>query len=418
MENQLLSVTEAKKRLLSYFSLVDPEDVDLARSQGKILARPVVAPFDMPSFANSSMDGFAVNTADIQSASKDNPAVLDVEGDIPAGLFPTKGLTPGRCMRIMTGAPMPSGANAVVPLEAVEYQPNGPGDPHQGFIRMFSPVADGDYVRPVGMDFHQGDMLIPKGVRLRPQEIGLLAMVGIQRVRVYRPLKIALFSTGSELTPLGEPLQPGKIYDANSFSLGTLISQYGADLIHLGIVRDSVKDVKDYLDEAVKLRVDLIVSSAGVSVGEFDFVREVLEEEGELAFWRVNMRPGKPLAFGIYHHIPLVGLPGNPVSAFVGFEVFVRPVILFMSGEKYIDRERYRVRLEEPVSSDGRESYLRARVSLKDGRYYARLTGHQGSGNLFALAQSNAFLIVPSEVKSLPIGAEVDAWLYGPADFN
>ena len=414
MNHELLSVAEAKEYLLSQFTAVEPVHVDLVRAAGMVLAQPITAPFDVPSFANSSMDGYAVISGDSQSASPANPVVLKVVGDIPAGTFPTISLSSGCCLRIMTGAPLPKGANAVVPLEAVEDLSGIPGNPTQGFIRITAPVMEGDFVRGVGIDFPKNEIILPKGVRLRPQDIGLLAMVGIPQVPVFRPPKIALFSTGSELTPLGEPLQPGRIFDANNYSLGALVTKYGAELYHLGIAKDSFEDVKFCLDRAVSLKVDLIVSSAAVSVGVFDYVREVMERDGELSFWRVNMRPGKPLAFGKYHQIPLVGLPGNPVSAFVGFEVFVRLAILKMSGEENIERTRHRVLLEEPVSSDGRESYLRAKVWLQDGRYHASLASHQGSGNLYSLVQSNAFLIVPSEVKSLPIGAEVDAWLFEP----
>jgi len=412
VNNGLLSVTEAKAMLLSQFSLVESSEVELPEARGRILARSVAAPFDFPYFANSSMDGFAVISSDTQIASQDNPVELMVVGDIPAGTFPANKLETGCCMRIMTGAPLPKGADAVIPLEAIDNSNTQPDSPLQKQIYVKTPALPGEYSRAKGSDFHKGEIILRQGNQLRPQEIGLLAMLGLSRVSVYRRPRIALFSTGSELTPLGEILNPGKIFDANTYSLGALIAQYGGDLFPLGIAKDTVIDVETRLDEAVELMADLIITSAGVSVGAFDYVRDVVKKKGSLLFWRVNMRPGKPLAFGTYRGIPLVGLPGNPVSAFVGFEVFVRPALLKMSGASDIERTRYKVRLQEPITSDGRESYLRGIVWVQDGLFMARLANHQGSGNLFSLVQANALLIVPSEVKSLPIGAEVDAWFF------
>jgi molybdopterin molybdotransferase len=223
-----------------------------------------------------------------------------------------------------------------------------------------------------------------------------------------------VFSTGDELLPVGLPLGPGKIYDSNTHTLVSLVEQYGGQPANLGIVRDREEAVRESLERAARERVDLIVSSAGVSVGAFDFVRTVVESEGRLNFWKVNMRPGKPLVFGDYRGIPFFGLPGNPVSAFVGFEVFVRPALMKMSGLVDWSRPAQPVELEEAVESDGRESYLRGVVALRDGRWLAHLTGHQGSGNLRSLVQANALLLIPSGVKSLPAGARVNAWLLDP----
>jgi molybdopterin molybdotransferase len=236
-------------------------------------------------------------------------------------------------------------------------------------------------------------------------------MLGEAEVRVHRTPRVAVFSTGDELLPAGLPLSPGKIYDSNTYTLVSLVERYGGRPVNLGIVPDREEAVRESLDRAAREQVDLIVSSAGVSVGAFDFVRTVVEGEGHLSFWRVNMRPGKPLVFGDYRSIPFFGLPGNPVSAFVGFEVFVRPALMKMSGLGDWSRPAQPVELEEAVESDGRESYLRGVVSHHDGRWVAHLTGHQGSGNLRSLVQANALLLIPSGVKSLPVGARVNAWL-------
>jgi molybdopterin molybdotransferase len=220
-----------------------------------------------------------------------------------------------------------------------------------------------------------------------------------------------MLSTGDELLPIEKPLSPGKIHDSNAYTLAASIERDGGEALYLGIARDQEGAVRDIIELAVENKADLILSSAGVSVGAFDFVRQVVEKHGRMEFWRVNMRPGKPLAFGSYRGIPFIGLPGNPVSAFVGYEVFVRPAIRKLGGLSSIPRPSVRVRLGDPVESDGRESYLRAIVRFHDGHYSARLTGHQGSGNLLSLVQANALLIIPSGVKSLPAKAEVDAWL-------
>jgi molybdopterin molybdotransferase len=220
-----------------------------------------------------------------------------------------------------------------------------------------------------------------------------------------------LFSSGDELLSPDALLEEGKIRDSNSFTLAALVEGAGAEVIRLGVAKDNPDSVQALLEKAIDFNVDLILSSAGVSVGAFDFVKQVIESNGSLDFWRVNMRPGKPLAFGEYKGISFLGLPGNPVSAFVGFEVFVRPALGKMSGRSNGNWPTVRVRCAEQIDSDGRESYLRAQVQTEDGAFVARLTGHQGSGNLHSLVQANALLIIPAGVKCVPAGHEVDAWL-------
>ena len=278
-------------------------------------------------------------------------------------------------------------------------------------VQVYRSVQMGDYVRPQGKDACAQDLLIPIGTRLRPQEVGLLAMLGKPNLKVYRRPRLAILPTGDELTQVGEPLAPGKIYESNTYAISAQVEQAGGIAISLGLIADRYDAVKAALDRASQAEVDLILSSAGVSVGAYDFVRAALEEGGDLSFWRVNMRPGKPFAFGHYRGIPFIGLPGNPASAFVGFEIFVRPAILKKAGQTDWSRPMIPVVLLEKIESDGRESYLRAVVTFRDGRAYARLTGNQDSGNLRSLIQANALLIIPNEVKCLPIGAEVQAWL-------
>jgi molybdopterin molybdotransferase len=278
-------------------------------------------------------------------------------------------------------------------------------------IKVNRAVDSGDYIRLQGEDVKQNEVVLHSNSPLKPQELGILAMLGKSQVSVYRSPKISILSTGDELIPVGEPLKSGQIHDSNAYTLSALITRDYGNPEYLGIVPDNEDSVRKFLETAVANSADLILSSAGVSVGVFDYVRTVVENDGELTFWRVNMRPGKPVAFGSFQGVPFIGLPGNPVSAFVGYEVFVRPAILKFSGITEVPRYRIRARLMDGIKSDGRESYLRGILKYDNNEWLAQLTGHQGSGNLLSLVQANALLIIPPGVKSLAPGAEVDAWL-------
>jgi molybdopterin molybdotransferase len=407
----LLSVDQARERILSHFQPVTTETLPLAGCSNRVLAQDIAATSDLPPFNNSSMDGFAVRGADVVDAATDSPRNLRVVADIPAGSYPTISLGPGEAARIMTGAPVPEGADAVIPVEDTNFDNRDAGTPAPDEVQIFKSARSGANVRPRGMDLRAGEIVLNKGRVLKPQDLGLLAMLGFANVPVYRKPRIALFSSGDELLPVEAPLEEGKIRDSNSYTLAALIEEIGAEVIRLGVAKDNPDSVKTLLEKAVELNVDLILSSAGVSVGAFDFVKQVIESDGKMDFWRVNMRPGKPLAFGQYKQIPFIGLPGNPVSSFVGFEVFVRPTLQRLRGSLAVNRPTLRVKCEEQIDSDGRESYLRAQVREEEGNFIARLTGHQGSGNLHSLVQANALLIIPAGVKCVPAGQEVNAWL-------
>jgi molybdopterin molybdotransferase len=331
--------------------------------------------------------------------------------DIPAGEMLQQALESGQAARIMTGAPVPPGADAVVRIEDTDFQYRGAGVEAPEMVQVYQPVSPGENVRPAGQDVRKGEQVMSANRRLRPQDAGFLSMLGVSQVPVRRKPLVAVFSTGDELLPVEAELTPGKIHDANTYTLIGLVEQSGAEPDNLGIIRDDPKAVRSALETAFRNRADLILSSAGVSVGALDFVRSVVEQNGSLSFWRVNMRPGKPIAFGQYREIPFIGLPGNPVSAFVGFEIFVRPALNKMLGLDTSPRFFRQAELADPVESDGRESYLRGIVSLQDGRLVARLTGHQGSGNLHSLVQANALLFIPSGVKYLPSGGQVRVML-------
>ncbi len=410
----LLSVQSAQERILAHFGPVGTESIPLHRCNGRVLAQDIAAS-DLPPFDNSSVDGFAVMAAEVSGASPEQPRSLDVVVDIPAGSNPTVRLEAGQAARIMTGAPVPDGADSVIMVEDTDFDSRAAGAPLPPSVKAFKAVQPGENVRKRGMDVHAGESVMRPGRLLRAQDVGMLAMLGIATVTVFRRPRVALLSSGNELTTVDQPLEPGRIRDTNSYTLAALIDGAGCEVISLGIAPDQREAIKILFDQAIERRADVIVSSAGVSVGALDFVREIVESDGKLDFWRVNMRPGKPLAFGEYRGLPFVGLPGNPVSAFVGFEVFIRPALAKLAGHAREDpsgqRQKIRVRLADAIESDGRESYLRAVVEEQDGLWSARLTGHQGSGNLLSLVQANALLIIPAGVKSLAIGSQADAWL-------
>ena len=406
----MLSITEARERILSHFQTTAEENIPLIECAGRILATDISAAHDLPLFDNSSMDGFAIRAVDSSNAAASR-LTLSVVTDIPAGSAPTVTLAQGQAARIMTGAQLPKGADAVIPVEDTDFNSRDAGTAAPQTVSFSRIVSVGENVRPRGMDLHAGEVVLRKGRKLKPQDLGLLAMLGIGHVQVYKKPLIALLSSGDELLEVDVPLTEGKIHDSNSYALAALIQNAEADVLRLGVAKDTRTSVEGLLQKAVNAHVDLIISSAGVSVGAFDFVKEVIESNGKLDFWRVNMRPGKPLAFGEYRGIPFIGLPGNPVSAFVGFEVFARPAIERLSGQLDGIRFTVKVRCEEQIESDGRESYLRAKIRIDSGVYIAVLTGHQGSGNLLSLVQADALLIIPAGVKCVPVGQEVEAIL-------
>jgi len=409
----LIKVNEALQQLLSAFHPLESETIPLSEAAGRVLYEGIRSRIDLPLFTNSSMDGFAVRASDVSNASQENPIKLTVIEDIPAGRTPTMSLNENETSRIMTGAPVPEGADAVIPVEDTDqYDPKSRSTfdlPQK--IKVFRSIKPGDYVRQKGEDVRQHDVVLEANIPLKPQELGIMAMLGIAEVPVFRKPKIAILSTGDELVPVDEPLDPGQIHDSNAYTLSALIKRDFGIPEYLGIVPDDENSVREFLETAAANRADLILTSAGVSVGVFDYVRTVVESDGELSFWRVNMRPGKPVAFGNFQDVPFIGLPGNPVSAFVGYEVFVRPAILKLSGLSEVPRYKVKARLEDGITSDGRESYLRGILRYQYGEWVARLTGHQGSGNLLSLVHANALLIIPAGVKSLTAGSELDAWL-------
>ena len=403
----MLSVNEARERILSHFQTTATETIPLIATANRVLAVDISSSIDFPLFDNSSMDGFAIRAED-SSASL---TTLRVVADIPAGTSPKVILKSGEAARITTGAQIPQGANAVIPVEDTNFNHHEVGSAIPETISFEKKINAGENIRPKGTDILSGQVVLQKGRLLKPQDLGLLATLGVANVEVYKKPRVALLSSGDELLDVNSPLEEGKIRDSNSYTLASLLENANVEVIRLGVAKDSREAVTKLLDQAANEKADLILSSAGVSVGAYDFIKEVIEANGKMDFWKVNMRPGKPLAFGTYRGINFIGLPGNPVSAFVGFEVFVRPVLERMKGSMDRNRQLVRVRSAEEILSDGRESYLRAKIQEKEGILLAILTGHQGSGNLLSLVQADALLIIPAGVKCVPAGQEVDAIL-------
>ncbi len=407
---ELLSVRDARERVLKHFKQVRTETLPLQECAGRVLASDAFST-DLPVFDNSSVDGFAVIASDVAGASPAEPRQLRVVADIPAGTAPGLRIRPGETARIMTGAPLPEGADAVVMVEDTDFTSRDADSKPPAQVRVQRKLGPRENVRWRGMDLKSGTRVFSSGRLLRAQDVAMLAMLNQSQVSVYRRPRVAIFSSGNELAVVGDTPRPGKIFESNSHMLTALIRDLGCEVTSLGIASDSSEAVHEELNKALKLNADAIISTAGVSVGAMDFVREILSTEGHIDFWGVNMRPGKPLTVGDYRGVPFVGLPGNPVSAFVGFEVFVRPALMKLAGRSSAERSTVKVVLEEPIDSDGRESYLRAIVEGAPEHLTARLTGHQGSGNLYSLVEANALLLIPAGVKSLPVGAQAEAWL-------
>jgi molybdopterin molybdotransferase len=399
----MLSVAEARDFVLKSIREVDVRALPILGALGLTLGQDIVASDNIPPFDNSAMDGYAVKEEDIRTASRDKPASLKVVGDLPAGKAPGGALGGGEAVRIMTGAPIPEGADTVVPVEMTE--PDGER------VLVMEYLSTGANVRRAGEDVKAGRTVLRTGTLIGPPELGMLASLGHAEVSCYRRAVAGIISTGDELLPVDSELAPGKIRDSNSYTVYAMVKEAGAEPLRLGIVGDQAEALEKAILDNVD-RVDLFVTSGGVSVGDYDMVKDVLDKVGEMNFWKVAMRPGKPQAFGHVKGKPLFGLPGNPVSVMVSFEQFVRPALLKMMGRRDLFRPRVDAVLDTPLGrKKGRAEFIRVIVEWRDGCYHARVTGPQGSGILTSMVAGNALAVLPADAGRVEAGELVQVEL-------
>ena len=407
----MLSVEEALERILAFFEPLDAEEKPVLHALGQVLAEDVISPLDIPPLNNSAMDGYAVQAESLTGASSSSPVSLDVVGYVAAGQLPDATVQPGTAVRIMTGAPVPEGSDAVVAFEDTDESSQRLFNGSIKRIAVFTQVEPSTHVRAAGRDIRAGERVLDRGMLLRPPHVGVLASLGMETAKVVRRPQVAVLATGDELVELGEELTPGRIYNSNSSGVASEIVRAGGEPKLLGIARDDIGTLNAKIEEG--LGADLLITSAGVSKGDYDVVKDVLAKRGKVEFWSVRMRPAKPLAFGVLkgpggRDVPHLGLPGNPVSALVAFEQLGRPAVLKMMGRTNFERPTIDAVLEEPIhNTDGRRVYARAVITKRDGVYYARLTGHQDSNLLTSMARANGLAICPEEVSVKKAGEVV-----------
>ncbi len=412
----MLSVEEALEKILREVDTLGTETVPILEALGQVLAEDIESGICVPPLDNSAMDGYAVLAADTAGASEKSPRTLRVIDTVMAGDVSRQEVTPGTAIRIMTGAPVPAGADAVVQFEdtdEAQRKQTTPATP-AAEVKVFAEAGVGLNIRRAGEDIAEGATVLKQGTVLRPAEIGLLATLGRNHVKVIRRPVVAVLATGNELTELGEPLEEGKIYNSNTFSIASLVRRYGGVPKVLGIARDSEASLVEKLAQAQD--ADMLLTTGGVSMGDYDMVKDILERDGEMVFWKVRVKPGKPLAFGHIkgkngRSIPHLGLPGNTVSCMVSFELFVRPALLKMAGRQRLGKPTVEAVVEDEAikNNAGRRIYDRAIIEKRNGRYYARLTGSRSSGVLTSMGRANGLIVIPEETPVVKKGDTVSA---------
>jgi molybdopterin molybdotransferase len=399
----MITVEEALEKILSHIQSLGFEKVTILEAMGRVIAEDIYAKRDIPPLDNSGMDGYAVRWEDIQHASNHRPIRLEVVEDLPAGSISEKTLERGQAIRIMTGAPIPKGADTVIPVEDTKKE--------EGWVLILNEAPLGEHIRRAGEDVKKGVRVISAGDLIRPAEIGMLASLGRSFVSVYQRPLVAILCTGDELVDVDEGLDEVKIVSSNSYTLAAQVKDCGAIPIQLGIAKDRKEEIKEKLHQGI--RADVLLSSAGVSVGDYDFVKDVLTDLGmKMIFWKVAMKPGRPLAFGIIQGKPVFGLPGNPVSSMVSFEQFVRPSLLKMMGHRQLFRPMIEAILKGDIrKKPGRRHYIRASVSFERDRYFVTITGDQGSGILTSMVKANGLVIIPEDREDVKAGEKVKVQL-------
>jgi len=409
----MLSVEDALAQVLTAFRPLAPERVPVLETLGRVLAEDITSDMDIPPHANSAMDGYALIAADAVGADPETPVRLRVIENLAAGYVAEQAVVPGTAIRIMTGAPVPAGADSVIRFERTQQE----GE----WVDLYYASPVGNNIRYAGEDVRKGEKVLEKGTIIRPQEIGMLSAVGCCEVSVIRRPRVAILATGDELVDVDEPLGPGKIRNTNSYSNAAQVIKYGGEPMMLGIAKDKTDDLIAKIQQGLAQGADLLLTSGGVSVGDFDVVKTVLSAEGEITFWRVRMKPGKPLAFGHIiaevngeqRTVPVLGMPGNPVSVMVSFEVFARPAILTMLGVTDLEKPTVEAILEEEIrSKDERRHYVRVCLTREGDTYRASLTGAQGSGILNSMVKANGLAIIPDDWTHAPAGSRVRAMFF------
>ena len=411
----MISVEEALDKVLSCVEVLEPERKPILECLGQVLAEDVYSTIDIPPLDNSAMDGYALRAEDTREATESSPRYLVVVGEVAAGSMPIKKVEPGTAIRIMTGAPLPEGADTVVKFEDTDEVSRKSSRKDLSQIGILCQANKGLNVRCRGEDIARGNLILQKGTVLRPQEIGVLASLGFSTALVIRRPIVAILATGDELIGVDQPLPPGKIYNSNTYTIAAAVSRYGGIPRILGIGRDSVQSLTEKIAEG--LDADMLITSGGVSKGDYDMVKDVLAEQGEIGFWTVCMKPGKPIAFGVIkkvegrkkRKVPHLGLPGNPVSSMITFEQFARPAILKMMGKKVLAKPTVRAIIEDDIAStDARRLFARVVVTNRGGRYHASVTGPQGSGMLTSMVKANGLAVIPESSNGAKAGDMVE----------
>jgi len=410
----MISVEEALEKILGQVQVLEAEEKPILDCLGQVLAEDVYSDIDVPPWANAAMDGYAVMAESTRSASPASPRVLPVVGELAAGALPQRPLGPGEAVRIMTGAPLPQGADAVVKFEDTDEPAHKTPHPRPSQVSILAEAKPGTNVRPAGEDISKGSLVLSQGTLLRPAAIGVLASLGRVTVAVIRRPVVAIIATGDELVEPGQTLPPGHIYNSNAYGLAALVRRYGGIPKLLGIARDTRKDLEAKVRQG--LDTDLVLTSGGVSHGDYDVVKDILATLGEITFWTVRMKPGKPLAFGKLkgkgREIPHLGLPGYPVSSMVVFEVLARPALFKMMGRRHLAKPSLWAITEHDIENkDGRRLFARAMVTERQKQYFVKLTGPQLSGVLTSLAQANALAIIPENISKVKAGDKVEVMM-------
>ena len=410
-EESMLSVETALSKVLELVDPLEPELSSVQNTLGQVLSEDIASNISLPPFDNSAMDGYAVQSSDTSAASKTSPVLLKVVGQVSAGELPKHSVSPGTAIRIMTGAQVPKGANAIVPFEETDEKDRVNNTTEISEINITTPSIPNAHVRPAGQDVLRGTTVLRKGTQLRPPDISIIASIGIDKVQVVRRPIVSILSTGNELTEPGVPLSKGLIYDSNSYGLAAEVKRAGGIPQILGIAKDNIDSINHKIDQS--LSSDMLISSAGVSKGDYDMVKNVLALRGKIEFWSVRMRPAKPFAFGLIKisrgkYIPHLGFPGNPVSSMVAFAQFGKAAIRKMMGFPNSNIPTVEAILEDGIENiDGRRVYARVIVTKRNGTYYARSTGYQGSNIITSMVAANGLAICPEHVNHMKAGEKV-----------